>query len=242
MPHPQWIAHDSQFQGLDIVDLFNNSSFKETMFVCEWAPYTEMELKELSNWSKWQSLLPESDLVPQKCRSVFNKKTSGNTIHHAYHLYQLEQYTNIQWNKINKILEIGAGYGNLARLIYNLGFRGQYSINDLPNISSLQKQYLEYHGIHIAKWLTEYDSSEQYDLIISTFALNEIPENERAKFSFFNTNYALFAYSQVYGGICGIQSFFENIIDIHPELSWYNYPVQPLHTQNVPAYYLIGKI
>ncbi|WP_148307733.1 hypothetical protein [endosymbiont of unidentified scaly snail isolate Monju] len=40
------------------------------------------------------------------------------------------------------VFEFGGGYGSMARLFWQLGFRGKYLIQDLPAFSALQKFYL----------------------------------------------------------------------------------------------------
>jgi len=68
--------------------------------------------------------------------------SSGNLIHHAYHLSQFEEQAGIKIDTLEYVFEFGGGYGSMCRLFYNLGFRGKYLIYDYPALSALQKYFL----------------------------------------------------------------------------------------------------
>lgn len=87
--------------------------------------------------------LLEEDLVgcPPLARSRYI--TSPNTIHHLYHLSRFVRTSGCDFSRVGSIVEWGGGYGNLAKLILRLpGFRGTYTIIDLPILSCVQWLYL----------------------------------------------------------------------------------------------------
>ena len=117
---------------------------RKTMFVGN-AEYINVELKYLKShreWdTRWKKAIFES---PQGCPAPYYRymKSSGNLIHHAYHLARFEDKTRLRINQLNCIFEFGGGYGSMCRLVHQLGFKGKYIIYDLPNFSHLQRYYL----------------------------------------------------------------------------------------------------
>jgi hypothetical protein len=125
----------------------------KTMFVGS-PPHVQAELLELktsSHWSsRWKSVLREDAAgCPRRCRWRFN--SSGNLIHHAYHLLRCEPLLGRTIDQFDKIIEFGGGYGSFCRLAWRLGFRGRYVIFDLPEFLSLQKYFLQSVGVPIAQ-------------------------------------------------------------------------------------------
>ena len=72
-----------------------------------------------------------------------------------------------------RIVEIGGGYGGLAMLI-NKCRPACYHIIDLPEVCELQRRYLAGSQVEC---FTE-PTGQDYDLVISNYALSEIPDNK----------------------------------------------------------------
>lgn len=81
-------------------------------------------------------------------------------------------------SKMNKIVEIGAGIGDMADIIFKLGFKGEYIIYDLPELCAIQKYHhdeLGYAGkIKYVSDPSELDGKNT-DLTIATWSLTEMP-------------------------------------------------------------------
>src|SRR5262249_22819530 len=73
--------------------------------------------------------------------------TSGNTIHQTYHLCRFSDATQASLEEVAFAFEFGGGYGIFCRLLFALGFKGQYVIFDLPHFSALQRFYLDAAGL-----------------------------------------------------------------------------------------------
>lgn len=71
------------------------------------------------------------------------------------------------------ILEIGGGYGGQALCILDIFSPKSYTILDLPEVNELQRKVLGDRVI-----LTDKVPKKKYDLVISNFALSEIPDQE----------------------------------------------------------------
>src|SRR5262249_22239633 len=55
--------------------------------------------------------------------------------------------TQASLEDVRFVFEFGGGYGNFCRLLFALGFKGQYVIFDLPHFSALQRFYLDAAGL-----------------------------------------------------------------------------------------------
>jgi hypothetical protein len=95
--------------------------------------------------------------------------SSGNTIHHTYHLAQFEATTGVDTEGMNCIIEFGGGYGNMCRIIHSMGFRGKYVIYDLPVLSELQRYYLCRTGVDVC-------DSRNADLLGSVAYVNTVDQ------------------------------------------------------------------
>lgn len=122
-----------------------------TMFVGN-EDYVVTELNHLrrkADWKqRWEKAIEE---VETGFPISFNKfpQSSGNLIHHAYHVSQLEEKTGVALDQIDFVCEFGGGYGCMCKLFHNLGFNGKYVIYDFPHFSALQEYYLKTVGITV---------------------------------------------------------------------------------------------
>ena len=167
--------------ALDPHDYFLSwSTIIATMFVGN-APYTAEELHVLqgaSDWERWRKAIQEDRLgYPE----AFNEYASGNLIHQAYHLLQWERVTKLKVNDLETIVEIGAGYGALAKVIRRLGFEGRYVIFDLPEFEYLQQWYLGRLGIK-AEWGPIAPGHFRCDLLIALWSLSEMKETTQDEY------------------------------------------------------------
>jgi hypothetical protein len=109
-----------------------------------------LEYKELkNNWAYWGEKLAE-DKFGNPMPYYLNTNSSGNLIHYAYSLEQLRKIS-IDVKDFEQIVEVGGGYGGMAKLIFNLGFAGNYIIYDLPEFSALQEYYLSSINEEVSK-------------------------------------------------------------------------------------------
>jgi hypothetical protein len=204
------------------------------------------ELKRKSYWNNWQnSLLENSAGTPRKYRYL--KTSSGNLIHHAYSLAKLKDYTDIDFSKLKTIVEFGGGYGSMARLAHNLGFRGAYIIFDLPEFLALQEYFLGIIGIKnviytdtlekLAEALRPSDGN--IDLLIATWSLSEAPLDLREKFSekIASAKNFLISYQNSFEDIDNV-AYFKKFADERKEILWKSDPINHLPGNN----YLIGKL
>ena len=114
-----------------------------TMFVPV-SKFTPDELKgigETFEEDEMDMLLAESHTGQPRTCAKYPIETSGNTIHHLYHI---ARYSQITGNPVaaGRILEWGGGYGNMAKLYKRLWGHATYTMIDTRMFSAIQWLYL----------------------------------------------------------------------------------------------------
>jgi len=236
-PHPQghafWQNHCKQLRwellNKDPEDFMFFESIKQTMFVDQ-AEYTFDEYNEMTS-NICMTSLNDNDIFSSQ-RQHSHPTTTGNTIHHRYHLYQFEDLANKRLSNFSSIVELGGGYGNMARLAYKLGFQGRYNIIDLPEFALLQDYYLSHHDI-----TAQHSPYTECDLFIATWSLSEIPLEQRKPYEHINAKNFLIAFGQTYADINNI-AWFSEFANNHSDHNWAVYEHPYLKNNN---YYMIGS-
>lgn len=84
-------------------------------------------------------------------------------------------YTPEKLSKMDRIIEFGAGIGELCDIIYKLGFKGQYIIYDFPEVGAIQKWYHTALGHQKVLHTSDLSDLSEADLCIGTWSLTEMP-------------------------------------------------------------------
>ena len=234
---------------------------QKTMFD-SFSPYLKFELnylKQSRDWLETWHKAIEENISGYPIPFYLHKRSSGNLIHHAYHIAQFKQIADINIDKLQLILEFGGGYGSMCRLFNKLNFKGSYIIYDLEYFSLLQEYYLKsiiinnYH----TKWEINYyycisnfiklknkldtlrPNQNQNTLFIATWSLSESPIEIRKLFESIlqQFKFILIAYQSNYNGIDN-NEYFNTIVKNMDNYEWINYKID--HIPN--SYYLFGKL
>jgi hypothetical protein len=99
-----------------------------------------------------------------------------NTMVHVHQLSMLHEVFHFVPRL--KVIEVGAGIGNLSRIFRDFTDVAEYTILDIPEMSRFSRKFLDAHGLK-----TEFVNSANYDvladrkfdLFISNICLSEIP-------------------------------------------------------------------
>jgi len=216
-------------------------------------------LKQDPGWNKrWREAIKE---VPIGHPKPFYKQpsSSANLIHHAHHISQFEKRTGTRIEDLDFVVEFGAGYGNMCRLFYNLGYTGTYIMYDLPIFNELQKYFLQCAGIPVytsnappsgetAVCISSFDTLQEIlssdnrahsTLFLAMWSISEVPLTLREKifslvseFSFF-----LIGYQDQFGEVDNIR-YFDNITkQLNKNIAWNNFPLEHQPGNN----FLIGS-
>lgn len=251
MTCPSWIRDSEEVERIlhvnanDLTVFLRWELVRRTMFVDspEWIA-TELDaLRSDSDWeTRWQDALREDQIgSPTPCK--FYPESSGNLIHHAYHVLTMEQQFRRQISSYKTIAEFGGGYGSLCRLIHHLGFAGSYLIYDLPSFLSLQSRYLKAVGIQGVQRKEDLSSfmdcpAQRPALFLATWSLSETPldvrktvENGLAGF-----DNVLIAYQDSFEGINNVV-YFQDLVLRANEFYWHGKEITHLPGNH----YLFGQ-
>jgi putative sugar O-methyltransferase len=233
----------------------------KTMFVVR-AKYINVELnviKKSNHYKKiWKNALFENKIGRPTLFWKF-PKSSGNLIHHLYHLLKFKEFSNIDYTKLEIVFEFGGGYGSMCRLLHNCGFNKKYIIFDLPVFGAIQKFYLKSLGINVLspnEYLTSESgvicvsdfqelltifqniSEQKSKLFIGTWSFSETPIEFRKSFIpiISNFNFHLIAYQKNFNEANNIDYFNQFTSEIKKS-KWANFEIE--HLKN--SYYLFGS-
>jgi hypothetical protein len=125
-------------------NFLTNQMLKDQMFVEAGGRWLEEQLSFLEKRipKKHLKRLLMEDLAgdPRLLNATY--ATSHTSIHHLYHLIRFADNTGCDFEKIEKVVEWGGGYGNLAKIFRRLKSASTYCIIDTPLFSTLQWLYL----------------------------------------------------------------------------------------------------
>ena len=261
--HSQWEANLHELMenviSKPLNDFLRWDVITHTMFATN-SSYVVKEffqLKKSKDWkSKWKPLLRESP-IGHPIPFAMAPYTSGNKVHQAYTLSKIEESLGIEFPVLNKIVEFGGGYGLLCKMIMDLGFKGKYTIYDLPQFSLLQKFYLEANGLNIAEnrspktpsiscissfkqlsAILESLEEDENTLFIANWSISEAPISLREKIfdKLQNCQYIFVAYQSGFRDIDNTL-FFNELAKEKTEFHWKFHPIPHLG-ENI---YLTGQ-
>jgi hypothetical protein len=231
----------------------------KAMFVSN-QPYLSIELLSLRSrrdWRRrWRPALRESP-VGRPVPFWALPWSSGNLIHHAYHLAQFEARTGRQPERFPAVFEFGGGYGSMCRLFHQLGFSGRYVIYDLPQFSALQAYYLGSLGLPLVhtdglagadrgvvlvsdlatlEWALRW-ADRSRALFVATWSLSETPASVREPIMPIVSECAgaLIAYWRNFGEMNN-HDYFNRWGAEHPGFVWSHHPILSLPEH----FYLFG--
>lgn len=240
----------------DVTNFLNWDIIVGTMF--HEAKIQELQfLQSLPDWSRWQKAVRESSVGNPKRYDAY-RKSSGNLIHHAYSLAQLEQKGGCRIHELTEIVEFGGGYGSMCRLAYQLGFTGRYIIYDLPELSVLQEYFLNCIGLgNYISYCDNFDAHTSIVLLsdldkmdeelnckttgyafIATWSLSEVPFDTRDRVLDLvsGADYCLIAYQGQFRNLNNL-NYFAHLTDSRTDFDWAGYPIEHLPGNH----YLIGR-
>ena len=216
------VAHE------DLSAFLNWSPITATMFVDE-APYIRDEYEALMahDAGRWGVAIREHVAGSPKHLS-FDGNTSGNLVHQAYHLMTWEIVTDRRVDELGCIVEIGGGYGAMAKVARAAGFSGDYLICDNPEFSLLQRYYLDQCGIEAGCFSVPIVDVWP-GLLIALYSLSEMSTDEQAECL---SGLILDRFLIAGNGIDPIMQVSGLLNGVHP---------QPVEIAHLPgSYYLIG--
>lgn len=168
---------------------------------------------EFSVWANW-------DLFTWNLKDIRTSTWHIKSNHHYFRYYTL---TGIAPNDFDRIVEVGAGCGDMCKFVLDMGFSGEYVIVDLPEVQEVQKHNLrDYSQVN---WTTEpvqYDPKKR-TLFISTWALSELTLAWRQELvDALKPEHYLIAYQREFEDIDN-EAWFSEWEGYREELPWIHY-------------------
>lgn len=193
-----------------------------------------------NDWDKWSKAIKET-WVGNPPKYKHYKDSGSGMINMAYSLAQLVEHYKLDLRKFDKIVEFGGGYGCMAKLIHNLGFKGEYTIFDMPEVLALQKYYLNSNNLNTGfKFVEKTEELSEPDIFIATWSLSESPISVRDEFldKIGNPKYVLIGYQGNYESIDNV-AYFNKYKEKRPDYVWIDHKIA--HLGKYENRYLIGN-
>lgn len=156
--------------------------------------------------SRWKSVLKEPFLGhtadsyrTAQLKILDNTSTTSWVCKSAHHILTYEGMSGKNICEYDQIIEFGAGIGETARVIRDLGFSGEYHILDLPEIGRISSYYLgdkvKFHNV------LEGVPLQSNRLFIATWSLSEVPEDYKKKVAayFKNSDFLIIFQNEIFG-------------------------------------------
>lgn len=255
-PEEEWKANvvelNNNIKESNPLHFLNWRVVKNTMFISS-AQFVKPELEFLrfnkKDWNKkWKKALIE-DRIGYPINISSYPWSSGNLIHHAYHIAKFEETVGIDFSAMDYIVEFGGGYGSMARLIRKLNFKGEYCIYDIPEFSSLQKFFLKAIGgldfntyflnkvVDLDKKVKSFQRKGK-GVFIATWSLSESPVvlRDEIKNLARDIEYILIAYQREFSGINN-RDYFQKNFNADSSFDWIELEIEHLKGN----YYLFGS-
>ena len=178
-----------------------------------------IERQEISKSKQFKKI--NSAVVKKKRFDIDIKNNSfGNIIHQIYNLNQLLTFidTSSSKAKIRNVLEIGAGYGSLFKIMKILYPNIYYNIYDSIIMNKIQSYYIRKSNLnslptYVSDKLLSKFSDKKIDLLIALWSISEIPIKKRKKFEkiILNSKFSLIGFQNNFFEIDN-KSYFEKFL------------------------------
>lgn len=175
-----------------------------------------------------------------------DNRISPLSVQHLYHLFIMKEKLNLDLMHSDLIVEIGGGFGNICRILYQLGFKGKYVIIDFPEQHRIQQGFLSKSGIDLTNisFLTldlnqiENQIKNSNSSLLGTFSINEMPMEDREHIEQFYNDFdnIFIAHNFNFDGINN-EKYFSNLnITLKDQFN-----TQYFKDSHMKAWFLIGK-
>ena len=207
---------------------FLRNSFVQKMFFIHNRLFIKNELGEIRKdkkfFSLWKNLLKE-DEVGDPIRYFLYPESSGNRIRQVYHLKKFCDFSSIDIKKIRKVIEIGGGYGCMARIFFKICQKIKYTIFDTFEVNLLQYYYLKINKLKVAienkkskinliNSVNKFNNCFNYrngskTLLIANWSLSEMPLKLRNKILklIFKIPYIIISFQDKFENINNVKYF-----------------------------------
>jgi hypothetical protein len=137
------------------------------------------------------------------------------TTQQLYTIRLLKEHLGVFLPESEEVFEVGGGYGNLYRVVRNLGFDGDYNIIDFETMHNLQNKYLsqvfpDTDNLNY-RTLSEQNLTPQTNnsVFVAAFSYSEMPLKDRVVMeqSLKHHKHFVICYNKAFGGVDNLQYF-----------------------------------
>jgi len=262
-----WLDHEKRFANEineeTLKKFLRLPSVSETMFESH-GKYLFFEFFYLKFFGIFNNKISNKNMIENSLGDptpfLLQRSSSGNLIHHIYHITQIEKFFKISIKSLDFIYEYGGGYGSLCRVFFQNGFIGKYVIQDIHSFSLLQEFYLRNLGLRVryissnkannkdASILLTPDNvdkslisakSFKKSIFIATWSLSEVDLSFRTIVNddFFDFDYYFIAFRDTFNGFDNQEYFHRIALMSLSKIDW-NF----VKLKHIPhSFYLFGK-
>ena len=159
------------------------------------------------------------------------------TLQSAYYIRLMKDRFSLE--DIDVIYDVGGGYGNMCRIIKEMGYKGYYVLIDFPELQEIQRYYLGNLGLKVSMNVAYKRLEDRAirpkgnSLLIATHSMNEMPLVDRPKVNIDRFSKFFIAYNKEFDGIDNIE-YFKQFKDLPHKTEYFQNEVQDQH------HFLIG--
>lgn len=213
----------------NLLQNFLNNQVIQKIFFIHNRYFIKKELDELLNDRKvlfWKRLISENE-VGKPIRFFLYCKSSGNRIRQVYFIKKLIENTNINFENIDNVIELGGGYGCMAQIIKKIKPKINYLIYDMSEVNLLQYYYLKMNNLNPSLFenkgnlvltnrislLKKIIKKNHKTLLIANWSFSEFPINLRKKILpiINNSDFSIFSFQHKFENINNYQYFNKEI-------------------------------
>ena len=206
---------------------FLRNNYIQNIFFIHNRLFIYFELKELKddiNWKLWKKLIKDNSIGKPIWYFLYHEST-GNRIRQVYILKKfLDLNPTVNLGKLNKIIEIGGGYGCMADIFFKINSKVKYAIYDMYEVNLLQYYYLKMNNlnpkvnslnskINLINKLNILKKLKKNSLVIANWSLSEFPLQFRKKFFYTikNSKYTIISFQKNFEKINNYNFFVKQI-------------------------------
>jgi len=154
---------------------------------------------------------------------ILHKGFSLVTLQSLYNIHLIsERFGSV--NNFDHIVDIGGGYGNLCKMVFDLGFEGKYTIYDFPEVNEVQKKFLDNtcptKNIEYKQLQDDWNIKDN-SLLIATYSMSEMPIKDREIISSnlekFKSIFVI--YQKAFSGMQN-KEYFNSLVENHTEFDF----------------------
>lgn len=237
---PSWEGNLPELKGSilngNVKNFIRYPTIQKTMFVGN-GGYITKEYKHLTRSENWHTVWKKAirdDSVGNPSPFILNVDTTGNIIHAAYHLVQMEELLKIDVTGIDQVFEFGGGYGTMCKLLYQACNIKNYMLYDFNILLALQEYYLSKYPFAGIDYTTDKNKILDYatevgrnSLFVATWSFSESPAEMREFFIEIarRFKYILIAYQRVFDGFDN-DEYFDKVGKDLDNFSIHNYVIK----------------